>query len=103
MSVQTTVRLNQGDAARERLASIDFVRAAFDAFDVDKSGYLEPQEFRAALTMLGVRGNSKVDKMMSDLGIEDLDGDNTISLDDLDKDGDDRVDFEEYVTAASNS
>ena len=42
---------------KERLAEVDFLRAAFDSFDVDKSGYIDPQELRAGLTMLGVRSS----------------------------------------------
>ena len=45
-----------GDVAgfQKRLEGVDFVRKAFDSFDADKSGFIDPQELRAALTMLGV-------------------------------------------------
>ena len=62
MSVQTAKKYSASgymvggiDAAAKRLEGVDWLRTAFDAFDVDKSGYLDPHELRAALTMLGAR------------------------------------------------
>ena len=63
-------------------------------FDKDKSGYIDPQELVAALTMLGVK---RVD------GIEDADGDNRLSLKDLDKDGDQKISFEEFKVVMAGS
>ena len=88
MSVMTfNVTNSQGDKIgtwgdqKKRLASVDFVKKAFESFDVDKSGFIDPQELRAALTMLGV--NPTMDAL-KDMGIEDKDGDGTLSLADLD-------------------
>ena len=33
--------------------AVDFVRKAFESFDADKSGFIDPHELRAALVMLG--------------------------------------------------
>ena len=85
------------DAGAKRLANVDFVRKAFESFDVDKSGYLDPQELRAALTMLGVKPSLDT---LKEMGIEDVDGDGVLSLQDLDSDGDQKIDFEE-VTGSS--
>ena len=104
MSVMTfNVTNSQGDKIgtwgdqKKRLASVDFVKKAFESFDVDKSGFIDPQELRAALTMLGIRGKIKNE----DLGIEDADNDGTISLKDLDKNGDEKIDFEEFSVLAA--
>lgn len=89
-------------AAKERLENVDFLRVAFDSFDVDKSGFLDPQELRAALTMLGVRSSrAKQQKALEDMGVEDRDGDCVVSLQDLDKDGDEKIDFEEFKVFAA--
>ena len=84
------------DAGAKRLENVDFVRKAFESFDVDKSGFLDPQELRAALTMLGVKPS--VDAL-KEMGIEDVDGDGVLSLQDLDADGDQKIDFEEVQAA----
>ena len=60
------------------------MQKAFESFDVDKSGFLDPQELRAALTMLGVKPSLDA---LKDMGIDDRDGDGTLSLQDLDTDG----------------
>ena len=73
------------DANIERLKDVDFLKVAFDSFDVDKSGYIDPQELCAALTMLGIRG-----KLVE--GVDDADGDGVISLADLDANGDEKID-----------
>ena len=100
------MKIGSINSGKERLEGVDFLRVAFDSFDVDKSGYLDPQELRAALTMLGVRGPDKskstMDVLMSaDSDFEDADGDNTVSLKDLDKDGDEKVSFEEFKVFAA--
>lgn len=77
---------------------MDFVQKAFESFDVDKSGYLDPQELRAALTMLGVKPSIDA---LKDMGIQDRDGDGTLSLMDLDTDGDQKIDFEEFKCLAA--
>ena len=77
---------------------IDFVKKAFEAFDVDKSGYIDPQELRAALCMLGVKPSIEA---LQELGIEDKDGDGNLSLADLDKDGDMKIDYEEFKCLAA--
>ena len=82
----------------QRLQNVDFVRKAFDSFDVDKSGFLDPQELRAALTMLGVKPSIDA---LKEMGIEDRDGDGTLSLMDLDTDGDQKIDFEEFKCLAA--
>uniref|UniRef100_A0A7S2CKY8 EF-hand domain-containing protein n=1 Tax=Haptolina brevifila TaxID=156173 RepID=A0A7S2CKY8_9EUKA len=83
-------------AERDRLKDIDYLRTAFDSFDVDKSGFIDPQELCAALTMLGIRG-----KLSDDLGVEDKDSDGVISLKDLDKNGDEKIDFDEFKVLAA--
>ena len=83
---------------KQRLQNVDFVRKAFDSFDVDKSGFLDPQELRAALTMLGVKPSIDA---LKEMGIEDRDGDGTLSLMDLDTDGDQKIDFEEFKCLAA--
>jgi len=85
---------------KKRLEDVDFLRLAFDSFDVDKSGYLDPQELRAALTMLGVR-RPGAKSAMDDMGLDDADGDGVISLGDLDQNGDEKVDFEEFKIFAA--
>jgi len=82
------------DANIERLKDVDFLRVAFDSFDVDKSGFIDPQELCAALTMLGIRG-----KVVD--GVDDADGDGVISLADLDANGDEKIDFEEFKVFAA--
>jgi len=82
------------DANIERLKDVDFLKVAFDSFDVDKSGYIDPQELCAALTMLGIRG-----KLVE--GVDDADGDGVISLADLDANGDEKIDFEEFKVFAA--
>ena len=42
----------------------DYLRKAFDNFDTDKSGYIEPSELRAALTVLGVSAAGFTPEMM---------------------------------------
>lgn len=83
---------------RRELAEEDFVRKAFEAFDVDKSGYIDPPELRAALTMLGV--NPTMDAL-KEMGLEDKDGDGKLSLADLDTDGDQKIDYEEFKCFAA--
>lgn len=83
-------------ASKERFEEVDFLRTAFDSFDVDKSGFIDPQELCAALTMLGIRNKSS-----EDFGLEDKDGDNLISLKDLDKNGDEKIDFDEFKVLAA--
>lgn len=78
----------------DRIESVDYLEKAFNSFDKDKSGYIDPQELVAALTMLGVK---RVD------GIEDADGDNRLSLKDLDKDGDQKISFEEFKVVMAGS
>ena len=88
-------------SGKERLEGRDFLRIAFDTFDVDKSGYIDPPELRAALTMLGIRQPGTGAQTMDALSLEDKDGDGTISLADLDKDGDEKIDFEEFKVFAA--
>jgi len=83
-------------ASKERFEEVDFLRTAFDSFDADKSGFIDPQELCAALTMLGIRNKSS-----EDFGLEDKDGDNLISLKDLDKNGDEKIDFDEFKVLAA--
>ena len=109
MSVQTEKKYSASgymvggiDAAAKRLEGVDWLRTAFDAFDVDKSGYLDPHELRAALTMLGVRSSGKTGAAaLEKMGIDDKDGDGVVSLEDLDVDGDQKVDFEEFKVFAA--
>jgi hypothetical protein len=70
------------------IEGVDFVKRAFESFDVDKSGFIDPQELRAALVMLGVKVK------LDEVGIEDRDGDGLLSLADLDTNGDQKIDFE---------
>jgi len=81
----------------KRKAEIDYLKTAFDSFDVDKSGFIDPQELCAALTMLGIRGKLSLE----DVGVEDRDRDGVISLADLDKNGDEKIDFEEFKVLAA--
>ena len=74
------------------------MQKAFESFDVDKSGFLDPQELRAALTMLGVKPSIDA---LKEMGIQDRDGDGTLSLMDLDQDGDQKIDFEEFKCLAA--
>jgi Ca2+-binding EF-hand superfamily protein len=69
---------------------IDYLQKAFNSFDRDKSGFIDPQELVAALTMLGI---TQVD------GVDDADGDHRLSLKDLDADGDQKISFEEFKVA----
>lgn len=82
------------DAAEKAIADakIDFLDKAFKSFDKDNSGFIDPQELKAALTMLGVKAAD---------GVADLDGDGRLSLDDLDTDHDDKVSFEEFKVLAA--
>jgi len=91
-------KLGDWNSMNQRLQNVDFVRKAFDSFDVDKSGFLDPQELRAALTMLGVKPSIDA---LKEMGIEDRDGDGTLSLMDLDQDGDQKIDFEEFKCLAA--
>ena len=84
--------LGSWDSAKKNAESIDFVRKAFEAFDTDKSGFLDPQEMRAALVMLGVKPTMEA---LLEMGLEDRDGDGKLSIEDLDKDGDQKIDYEE--------
>lgn len=77
-------RVGDWNSQAKRLENVDFVQKAFESFDVDKSGFLDPQELRAALTMLGVKPSLDA---LKDMGIDDRDGDGTLSLQDLDTDG----------------
>ena len=63
----------------------------------DKSGFIDPQELRAALTMLGVEVDFEKLKQM---GVEDKDGDGELSLADLDKNNDNKIDFDEFKAIA---
>lgn len=93
-----TLGVKGGDMDGEkRKADIDYLKTAFDSFDVDKSGFIDPQELCAALTMLGIRGKVTLD----DVGVEDRDRDGVISLADLDKNGDEKIDFEEFKVLAA--
>jgi len=98
------ITTSQGDAIgnegarKARLANVDWVRKAFESFDVDKSGYIDPQELRAALTMLGV--NPSVDVLKA-MGLEDKDKDGKLSLADVDHNGDNMIDFEEFKAMAA--
>jgi len=78
-------------------SKIDWVRKAFESFDADKSGFIDPQELRAALTMLGVEVDFEKLKQM---GVEDKDGDGELSLADLDKNNDNKIDFDEFKAIA---
>ena len=88
-------------SGKERMEGRDFLRIAFDSFDVDKSGYIDPQELRAALTMLGVRKPGTGEDTMALMNLDDVDGDGTISLQDLDQNGDEKIDFEEFKVFAA--
>lgn len=83
-------------ANKERFSDVDFLRVAFDSFDADKSGFIDPQELCAALTMLGIRNKSS-----DDFGVDDKDNDGVISLQDIDKNGDEKIDFEEFKVFAA--
>ena len=83
--------------------AVDFVRKAFESFDADKSGFIDPHELRAALVMLGI--SPKLDAL-AELGlaagdVEDKDGDGVLSLADLDKNNDNKIDFEEFKCLAA--
>ncbi|KAL1514929.1 hypothetical protein AB1Y20_004008 [Prymnesium parvum] len=97
MAVATHARFSSyGDAlgnnsSAEQVEGIDYLEKAFRSFDKDGSNYIDPQELVAALTMLGVK---YVD------GVEDVDGDGRLSLKDLDKDGDQKISFEEFKVLA---
>ena len=87
-----------GSWGAKNYEGVDFVRKAFEAFDVDKSGFIDPQELRAALVMLGVKPSIEA---LKELGIEDKDGDGNLSLADLDTDGDMKIDYEEFKCLAA--
>jgi len=98
MSVQTYKRYSSyGDTlgdiqTADRVDDIDYLEKAFKSFDKDASGFIDPQELTAALTMLGIKTVE---------GIEDADGDNRLSLKDLDTDGDQKISFEEFKVLAA--
>lgn len=71
---------------------------AFDAFDVDKSGFLDPEELRAAFTMLGIKAGADV---LDVLGMKDRDKDGKLSLADMDRNSDNMIDFEEFQAMAA--
>jgi Ca2+-binding EF-hand superfamily protein len=87
-------------SGKERMEERDFLRIAFDSFDTDKSGFIDPHELRAALTMLGVRRPGAGDTLAR-MSIDDVDGDGTISLADLDTNNDEKIDFEEFKVLAA--
>jgi len=76
----------------ENVDNIDYLEKAFKSFDKDGSDFIDPQELRAALTMLGIKN---VD------GVADEDGDGRLSLKDLDTDGDQKISFEEFKVLAA--
>jgi len=76
----------------ERTDHTDYLEKAFNSFDKDKSGFIDPQELVAALTMLGIK---EVE------GVDDEDGDGRLSMKDLDKDGDQKISFEEFKVLAA--
>ena len=85
MSVMTfNVTNSQGDKIgtwgdqKKRLASVDFVKKAFESFDVDR-GLHRPAAAAARRCSASTRRWTR-----SDMGIEDKDGDGTLSLADLD-------------------
>lgn len=88
--------LGSTDTAQKHLEElkVDYLAKAFKSFDVDESGFIDPHELRAALTMLGIRSTSIP-------GVDDVDGDGTLSMKDLDKDGDNKVSFEEFKVLAA--
>lgn len=98
MSVQTYKRYSSyGDTlgdieSANRVDDIDYLEKAFKSFDKDQSGFIDPQELTAALTMLGIKQYE---------GIDDADGDGRLSLKDLDTDGDQKVSFEEFKVLAA--
>jgi len=98
MSIQTYHKYSSygdklGDIdTAERQDDIDYLEKAFKSFDKDSSNYIDPPELIAALTMLGVKHVE---------GIEDADGDGRLSLKDLDKDGDQKISFEEFKVLAA--
>ena len=107
MSVMTATQYSQGGDKigtwgqnKKAYESVDFVKKAFDAFDVDKSGFIDPVELRAALVMLGVNPSIEALNEMG-MHIEDKDGDGSLSLADLDQDGDMRIDYEEFKCLAA--
>lgn len=91
-------KVGDWDSGKKGLENVDFVAKAFESFDKDKSGFIDPLELRAALVMLGVNPTMEA---LQDMGIQDKDGDGQLSLADIDTDGDMKIDFEEFKCLAA--
>lgn len=60
----------------------DTARTVFDTFDVDKDGFLTPDEFRQVMAELGVADLSAA-QARALLGRQDADGDGTVSFEEF--------------------
>ena len=66
---------------------IEEIREAFNLFDTDGSGSIDPRELKSAMQSLGFEAkNATIYQMIGD----------------IDKDGSGSIDFEEYVTQAKS-
>ena len=61
---------------------VEELRQAFDLFDTDGSGTIDPKELRAAMQSLGFETKNQTNYQM---------------IQDIDKDGDGDIDFDEFL------
>jgi len=80
----TTLSIKQQQQRRPGLTDdeVEELRQAFDLFDTDGSGTIDPKELRAAMQSLGFETKNQTIYQM---------------IQDIDKDGDGDVDFDEFL------
>ncbi|XVE83761.1 hypothetical protein DITRI_Ditri16bG0112500 [Diplodiscus trichospermus] len=75
---------------KEEEPSLEEVKQAFDVFDVNKDGFIDAEELQRVLCILGLKEGLKMENCIK-------------MIKTFDKNGDDRIDFQEFVKFMENS